>query len=603
MKHLLVSLTAFLLAAGAATADFSDNFDSYTTGALSTVSGGVWYPWMGTAVDAEVAALGLRTPNAMKNNGSGVPEVVTYFTNGLGFGMTATFSFDFLVHEGGGVDSEAWVFAGAGGPGDYSFNYDASFGGSFNIDQGQDPGVTSIRFAGVVLKTDLAVDQWHHVELVALQTVEHLTSNGAAEVDGTLDVYVNSEKVISQRPFTLNDERGFNALDMYADAGADNTDDYFLFDNISVVFAPAPPPQVISWTSSPVYTQWPNAYMSDEGSNFSDFSTWSSSPADAVGPPYLASSNGWTAIMADPTTGTGGYKMFDIWPAIAASGDPIDTTDGILHLSLRWAGPPSPPTDTMGVWVRVYCGTWSGTAWTQTGRISMFEWVPIGTQWHEFTLDPTTPNETAGVWDPSTVYRFRIDFVYWDPLYTPAQMGVRHFEVRFPTDIDLPMTATGNAVGVEPRDVTDTVLKIAFDKPMETLTPNAVEIVGVTNTTPVYPALSVDPANSSIVVATVPGGLPDSDRYTATIVGPMLDNFGHDVLSGVGYDLDVEFFVLEGDALGGVNVDLTDYAKFQDCFDGFLNHGCFRADIDLDADVDLDDYLLFGPAMTGPLGP
>ena len=182
-------------------------------------------------------------------------------------------------------------------------------------------------------------------------------------------------------------------------------------------------------------------------------------------------------------------------------------------------------------------------------------------------------------------------------------MGVRHFEVRYSTEIALPMTATGNAVGVEPRDCTDTVLKLAFDKPMQTPIANAVRIVGVTNTTPVYPALALDPVNNSVIVATVPGALANNDRYTATIVGGLIDMFGHSILDGVGYDLDVEFYVLQGDALGGVTVDLTDFSKFTQCFNRPLNHGCFRADTDMDADVDLSDYMMFGPAMTGPLGP
>ncbi|MBN1513269.1 MAG: hypothetical protein JXB13_14735 [Phycisphaerae bacterium] len=598
MKHLLVCVTALLLAAGAAMADFTENFDSYATGPLSAVSGGVWHPWMGGAVDAEVAALGLSAPNAMKNTGIGVPEVVTYFANGLGFGMTATFSFDFLVHEEGGVDSKAWVFAGAGGPGDYSFNYDAAFGGSFEIDEGQDPGVTTIRFAGAVLKTDLAVDQWHHVELVALQTVEHVTSNGAAEIDGVLDIYVNSEKVVSQRTFTLNDKRGFNALDMYADAGADNTDDYFLFDNISVVFAPAPPPQATSWTSAPNYAVWPGCYYSDQGQPFSDYSTLT--PA---GPPYLVTSNGWTAIMSDIPDETTGYLRWDIRPAATSTGQPLDLTGSMLHFTLRWDSPPNPPSELMGVWVRAYNGTWDGSAWTSAGQSAWFVYVPIDKQWHDFVKDTSLPEYVAGTPDLSQVFLFIIHFVYWEPEYSPGRMGIRHFEARYPSDIDLPMDATGSDVGVEPRDVTDTVVKIAFDKPMETLSPNAVEIVGVTNTTPVYPALAVDPQNPSVVLATVPGGLPNNDRYTATIVDSLLDMFGHDILDGTGYDLDVEFYVLHGDALGGVDVDLSDYAKFMQCFNGFLNNECFRADIDMDIDVDLDDYLMFGPAMTGPLGP
>ncbi len=598
MKHVLVCLTTLLLAMTAAKADFSEDFDSYATGPLSVVSGGVWHPWLNIAVDAEVAPLGLSAPNAMKNTGIDVPEVVTYFTNGLGFGMTATFSFDFLVHEEGDKDSKAWVFAGAGNPDDHSFNYDAAFGGSFEIDQGDDPGITSIRFAGVPLKTNLAVDQWHHVELVALQTVEHLTSNGPEEIDGYLDVYVNSEKVLSQQPFTLNDERGFNALDIYADAGADNTDDYFLFDNISVSFAPAPPPRITSWTSAPDYAVWPNAYLSDPGLMLTEYTT-----REPAGPPYLVTSNGLTAIVSDIPAGETGYMAWVIRPISAAGGRPLDLTNSTLHFTLRWDSPPNPPSDLMGVWVRAYNGTWDGSAWTSTGQSAWFVQVPIDGKWHDFEKDTALPGFVDGAPDLTQVFAFMVHFVYWETGYSPGRMGIRHLEARYPSVIDLPMAATGNAVGVEPRDVAETVLKITFDKPMETLSPGAVEIVGVANTTPIYPALSTDPQDASVVLARVPGGLPNNDRYTATIVGSLLDIFGHDARDGQDYDLDVEFYVLHGDALGGVNVDLTDYGKFMECFDGPLNHECFRADIDMNAKVDLDDYLLFGPAMTGPLGP
>jgi hypothetical protein len=597
MKHILLGLTVVLLSVSVAAADFSDNFDSYATGPLTVVSGGVWNLWGGASTDAEVVDGGLSPPNAMKHTGNATPDVVTYFTSGLGYGMTATFSFDYLAHEAGDTDMKTTMFVGSGDPVFYNINYDSSLG-SFVFDEGNSPGTTQVQFAGMTAGAGLPVDTWHHVEVVFLQTVEHITSNGPSEPDGVFDVYLNSELVIAQAPFTLNDPVGFNALEMWSELTGGGGDDYHLFDNFSVVFAPAPPPKVTAWTSDPVYDVWPNGYVTDQGQPFSEYST-----QVPVGPPYLVNSNGWSAVMADVPANYTGYMKMDIQPGAVATGDPIDLTGSNLHFTLRWDGPPTSPSDQMAVWVRAWSGAWDGAAWSDTGQMAWFAWVPIDRQWHEFVENTSLPEYTNGTPDPESVYRFRVDFVFWESAYTPARMGVQHLEVRYPSAIDLPKDATGSAVGVEPRDNADTLLKLAFDKPMATPVANAVEIVGVTNTTPVYPTLALDDSSESIILATVPGGLPNNDRYTATIVGNLLDIFGHDIQDGENYDLDVEFYVLEGDALGGVNVDLSDFAKFAECFDGLLNHDCFRADIDMDADVDVDDYVRFGSAMTGPLGP
>src|SRR5512140_581616 len=99
MKRVVALLALFCVVP--AFADIVDNFDSYATGPLTTVSGGVWRTWANAGFDAPVVTGGQSAPNAVKMAAGSSSDVVTYNpTNMLGhLGATVTWSFDFNVNK------------------------------------------------------------------------------------------------------------------------------------------------------------------------------------------------------------------------------------------------------------------------------------------------------------------------------------------------------------------------------------------------------------------------------------------------------------------------------------------------------------------------
>jgi len=249
MKGLLVFAGLLLVASGAAYG-FSDNFDSYQTGPLNVVSGGVWRTWGGTSTDAQVVTGGLSQPNAMEI-GEYEPDVVTYWPNLFGGGGGAgRFSFDFLVHEELEKDMDTYVFAGSGNPADNSIDYGSSIG-IFILDWWTDsPGFTKLHIWDVAgpggggdygvleLGTNLALNTWHHVDLLAALTVPDPTSNNPADADGFFDVFLNGNRVAANVPFGLDNPMGWNATEIYGFKDDEIDRDYMLIDNVDAVPEP-----------------------------------------------------------------------------------------------------------------------------------------------------------------------------------------------------------------------------------------------------------------------------------------------------------------------------------------------------------------------------
>jgi len=262
MKNLAIVIV-MLAVTVTAPAAIVDDFDSYVTGPLTEVSCTTWRPWYGVSgQDVEVVGQGLSTPNAIKHIGgemgtSDVPSVVTYSGTGnlLGnLGDTATFSFDFYLREEGEqsmVMSAIWL--GAGDPEandayydncictvaiDYAY-WDVADGATsvHVMDFNQELGGGDWGYQE--LTTDLALEQWHHVELIAIQTVADLYENGPNDADGTFEVWVNGALVTAAPlPFGFDDfdeAFGFNMIETYSYCGFDFAyNDYCLIDNISL---------------------------------------------------------------------------------------------------------------------------------------------------------------------------------------------------------------------------------------------------------------------------------------------------------------------------------------------------------------------------------
>jgi len=268
MRTVLITILLLVLSAGAQ-AEIVDDFDNYATGMLTEVSGGFWHIYeggTGISTDCEVSAEGLSAPNAMRLIGGedlvDVQEVLAYSDTGNMLnapGDTATLAFDFFVHEQGDRQSLSMLCLGSGDPAPANMDYDSSLTVIVINYSHWDPadGVVFVHLWDIAagelgggnygfpeLSTDLTVDQWHHVELVATQGVEDIFANDPNDADGTFEVWIDYVLVTADPlPFGFNDINnsfGLNAIDISSWAGEDLVyDDYILYDNISVT-SPVP---------------------------------------------------------------------------------------------------------------------------------------------------------------------------------------------------------------------------------------------------------------------------------------------------------------------------------------------------------------------------
>jgi len=257
---IVLGLALTLVVSGGAFASFFDNFDSYATGPLSTVSGGVWRTWGGNSTDAQVVTGGLSPPNAQMHNGIGTPDVVTYWDSIMqsNLGHWARVSFDFLVHETPNTDPalndiEGDVTFTSGDPLLNDIDYGTGLG-ILRINTGPvSPGYTCVRWWDLdglngggevpfdaLVADQLALDVWHHVDVIATLTVADPLANDPLLADGTFDVFVDGALGLSAT-FGWENPRGWNATEIWSYADADPIDeDYFLVDNFEAVPVPEP---------------------------------------------------------------------------------------------------------------------------------------------------------------------------------------------------------------------------------------------------------------------------------------------------------------------------------------------------------------------------
>jgi hypothetical protein len=250
-KSVVVALVC--LSASAALADIFDNFDSYATGPVTAVSGGAWRTWENVGGDAQVVTGGLSAPNALQMTkvAGTASDVVAYSpANMLGhLGATATWSFDFNVVRPDNNDIDSYFFAGSGDAGTNDTFYD---GGSFIFiaDFGTHTGTTSLNiwdglgtggpFGNVTLSSNLSVGAWHNVQLIATQSVADMTANDPNAPDGTFNVYLDNTLVTpAALNFRMNRAEGLNAFEIYEIDSVTSTQQYHLYDNVSLTPEPA----------------------------------------------------------------------------------------------------------------------------------------------------------------------------------------------------------------------------------------------------------------------------------------------------------------------------------------------------------------------------
>ncbi len=152
-------------------------------------------------------------------------------------------------------------------------------------------------------------------------------------------------------------------------------------------------------------------------------------------------------VKYDAPTGATGYLMADLFDPSGAP-EPIDVSNGLI--TLRWkidyTGVGAPPTgDPIGLWLRVYSGTFSGGQWTYVARASWSFTAYVNMGWAEATRCVNVPDEViGGTFDPTHVYKFRFDVVYWDPKYSPCTIALDQFTVTQSDNLGPTAIATAN---------------------------------------------------------------------------------------------------------------------------------------------------------------
>jgi hypothetical protein len=237
MKKVFLSLIGLLLffciSVTSAAADIIDNFDSYSTGVLSSVSGGTWRTWNNSGREAQVVAQGMSSPNAVKFDTT-YPDVVIYNDGNLLAGGTATFSADIYIGQNDNFILD--FFLGSGNPTDNSINYSSRV---TNILIGYGDADIALWESGVF--TPLAeanFNAWNNLKI-------NITYQAGA-TNGFCDIYLNNGLIADDRSFAaLTDPAGFNAIEIYSNnngyQGAPGAGDGFLVDNISITGSTAVP--------------------------------------------------------------------------------------------------------------------------------------------------------------------------------------------------------------------------------------------------------------------------------------------------------------------------------------------------------------------------
>jgi hypothetical protein len=188
------------------------------------------------------------------------------------------------------------------------------------------------------------------------------------------------------------------------------------------------------------------AYATDGYSNTfvslpPELTTWHQlgDPPATVGPPYLATIGGASAVAADVSYGAG-YTSFDFGQfatnagGLALAGAPVDITNGILRFRHQFDTTANPPgTDPMYAWFRLYAGTWDGSKWVFVNRVSYPFEAQVNGGWAEGMVNVMEPLEyyNANPFDWTHIYRIRIDYVWWNALlYSPATLAMDYIQIE-----------------------------------------------------------------------------------------------------------------------------------------------------------------------------
>lgn len=187
------------------------------------------------------------------------------------------------------------------------------------------------------------------------------------------------------------------------------------------------------------------AYGVGYSNDCSSLAGWSArSPLSAVYPSYEG-----TAVSTDCPAGQTGYFYTDLRPTETASGTPLDLTDCSVRLNWRIEGPAAATGDRLTCWLRIYSGTWNGTAWTPTARAGYAFTTRVNGGWTSASKLVSAPEDLLnGVpLNPGQVYAFRLDVVFWDAKYAPCTISFDHLDFGLPGTVNARVLYAGQSVG------------------------------------------------------------------------------------------------------------------------------------------------------------
>jgi hypothetical protein len=173
-------------------------------------------------------------------------------------------------------------------------------------------------------------------------------------------------------------------------------------------------------------------------------------PYGPMGPAYL--SYGDTAVSTDVAAdATPGYMQSGLFYTLPQSGSPPSmgvppsaypafdcSAANLISLTWRFDGPEAKTGQTMGLWLRVYTGTYNCATgrYVDIVRRGFFFPAPVNGGWttlsKDFTFNETEskyPNVPGNVWKPGSVYAFRLEPVYWDQTWQPNTISFGDFRI------------------------------------------------------------------------------------------------------------------------------------------------------------------------------
>ncbi len=162
--------------------------------------------------------------------------------------------------------------------------------------------------------------------------------------------------------------------------------------------------------------------------------------------PYLEDGGVWAHVPMDST----GYQVMDVQMIDLQDPNAFDFTYGDFTIILQIEGDWLIPDETQGFWLRIYSRRWDEGAgqWAFSGSRNFFFNVEhtsvgggFGPGWQTFTrnIDDWDEDNGWGPFDPSQVYKFRIDCINWSPDITPYRFGITDFTFiapECPNDLD-----------------------------------------------------------------------------------------------------------------------------------------------------------------------